>query len=270
MDKVFDSFFDDIFNKDNNSPVHTLNTIKINNTVETPLFDSSNHQKILKINVSPDSQRFSSPSAFETLRAKHITNDFANNSFIKNFQDKIAQTDFQLEKRINKIDHKVTASATAKQPHAPQNELSVEQQKYKTITVNSLTENNNIQNSNQIANTQTNSRGGDKVDKPSDSGINTSNNSSKSIKDSDSSESLINKITLNERFSNIVQSFSSTAKLVKYSFYFGIALVILMLGLMMVKFCIAAKENDKPIKTRHSINEIEDELNNMRGREKLF
>lgn len=42
---------------------------------------------------------------------------------------------------------------------------------------------------------------------------------------------------------------------------------MIIIALFLMKFCLSAKDSDKPIKTRHSINKIEGELNNMRGGE---
>lgn len=249
MDKMFDSFFDDIFNKDNNNSLDQL--LVNNNTVKTTVFDAPNDQKILNLNVNPTLQRFEN-SSIENLNT-NIPNEIMNPSILKNIQDKITKNDVEVEKNLNKLDEQINA----KRPKI-QDELTVEKQKYIS---NYSIENNNkkIENSNQKVEQQT-ILNNDKTPKPSDL---------KNKGDSDSSGSLINKITVNESLSKILNG-SSTAKLVKYSFYFGIGLIILMLALLLVKFCLGTKEIDKPIKTRHSINEIEDELNNMREREKLF
>ena len=252
MDQMFDSFFDDIFNKDNKNKIQPLAVN--NNTVRTTVFDTADHSKSLNIKVNPSIQRYGNPYTIETLNKQNIPSEIIIPSIIKNIEEKIAHNDIEMEKNLNKIDEKVNG----KKKKISQNELMVEKQKYITDSLTHNNDNRNIENSNKRANKQI-TTGGNQADMPSESKKN----------DNDSSESLVNKITLSENLSKMLSG-SFTSKLVKYSFYFGILFVIFMLALLMVKFCLAAKDIDKPIKTRHSINEIEDELNNMRGREKLF
>jgi hypothetical protein len=250
MDKMFDSFFDDIFIKDqkyafNPSPVNNNSDI----IVKTTVFDTSNNQKTLNINVNPNSQRFEKPFVIENLNT-NIPNEIMIPSIINSLEGKIAKNDFQVEKIINKIDEKVNMKGKA------QNELAIEKQKYITDPDSSKYNKYKNENSNEKTNPQMISDAGKTRD------FNNSNRNN-------DSESLINKIILDENLTKILTG-SLSAKLVKYSFYFGIVFVICMLAFFLIKFCLAAKGIDKPIKTKHSINEIEDELNNLKGREKLF
>ena len=86
---------------------------------------------------------------------------------------------------------------------------------------------------------------------------------------SNSTDNTMDLNTLNENVISLLKG-SNTGKIVKYIFYLGIFLVILLLSLWLIKFCITVRDTERPIKTKHSINEIEDELNNMKEREKLF
>jgi len=246
MDKMFDSFFDDIFKNDNKKE---LDPFEINNnTQKTTVFEAPNHQKKMDLNIIPSLKRFEKPFSIENINTNSPI-EIMNPSIFKNIEQKIAVDDLEVEKNLNKLDEKINMNLLK-----IQDELTVEKQKYITNPRSEF----NSKNADNF-----------KPEVDQQSSHNKGEAESKTKTDSDSSESLINKITLNENFYKIFQS-SSLAKLVKYSFYLGIALIILMVTLILIKFCMGNKENDKFIKTRHSINEIEDELNNMRGREKLF
>lgn len=251
MDQIFDNFFEDVFNKDQKNGI---NAAKLNNNtdniVKTTVFDSNNNQKSLEININPASQRFEKPFDIEKINT-NLVNEIMNPNIIKAIEGKIAKNDFEVEKNINKLDEKINGNKVK-----VQNELLVEKQKYIKDSIKEDENHKNLNNEilNKKENEQLNS-----YDAAKDS----------NAKSKSDSENLINKITLNENLTKIL-NVSSTAKLVKYAFYFGILIVICMLALLFVKFCIAAKDFDKPIKTKHSINEIEDELNAMKGRDKLF
>jgi len=256
MDKVFDDFFQDVFNSNRKNASNILpNNDKF---VKTPIFDNSNLKHSLKINVNPDVNL----PEFEFAPTFNPNPNMLPN-IIKNRNDDLSAFDLKLKTRLNEIDKNVHAK-----PNTLQNELLIEKQKWidnsvrdkKIDNVNKNLDNkpndeyklsDNNFNNNLIVNSQNTTE------------IKSSDNSSQS------SDSLINKLNMKESFTNIFKGTSSAA-FVKYSFYLTILIIMIIIGLFLIKFCLAAKDSDKPIKTRHSINEIEDELNNMRGREKLF
>ncbi len=244
MDKIFDNFFDDVFNHNhkNSSIIH-----KENIESGPSIFDINSNKKNEKIKI-PDINLFETKYKLDSkLQNDHFINTMSP-VMVKNLQRNMFQNELEIQKSLNKLD----VSLNEENFNTPQNELIKEKDKFiqdslKNKNLNTIENNDNQKN---IKNDISTNNQRQKVENKTEI----------------TSDTLFDNINLNENLMKIL----TTAKLVKYGLYFLFFFMILMFALILIKFCLKSKDNDKPIKTRHSINEIEDELNNMREREKLF
>ena len=235
---MFDSFFNNVVKKNQNSTIYSNSVTKIvennsesneKNTKNEDFFDDIKH--LIK-EIKDDSEKDKNKNSEENTRLSLNLNDSEN---------KINQ-----EITENKIEYNNPINYEINPINYENNTINLLNEKQKLIDLN-LKE--------------------------------TFNNSSYNLKEpneksKNSTVDDLNTMNFNEKFKKLfdikllILTYISF-KALKYFTYLLMIIFILILFLCLIKFFISKDSEEFSIKTKHSINEIEDELNSMK-RDKLF
>lgn len=244
---MFDSFFEDVFNKDHNKTKSEKNNRTIDlNKINNPDF---------KVNITPEINLLEKNSGYKYKDNYNNHSLFKENKlFEDNINIKPSSTinalNKEIEKSLNNLNNKI---------------LEIEKTQEvlnKRDRVNSSF--HNVDQANKSDSKLDSDKQTDSTSPQKQVNVPDNQNSKKDIH-INANENRIDQNTFRKYLNEY-----SIAKMMKYSFYLIMALIIMILSILLVKFLLGMYSSEKPIKTKHSINEIEDELNNMKEREKLF